>query len=621
MAQIRVANPPDKPLVIFDGDCHFCRRWIERWRELTDGAVEYAPFQEAAEGFPEIPREDFERALHFIDKDGTVYRGAEAVFRSLGTGRGGRALVWCYERIPGFAPITEAAYRLVASNRMAGSFFTRLLWGNEVRRPTYFKSRDLFVRSLGAIYLIAFISLWVQIDGLIGEQGILPAGQHLQFAREQLGPDAFLMLPSLCWFNSSNGFLHFLCGAGAIISVLLMAGLAPVLSLALLFVLYLSLTIAGQTFLSFQWDILLLEAGFLAIFFAPFRWRIKANNDAPFSGVGFFLLKLLLFKLMFMSGMVKLSSHDESWWQLTALDYHYWTQPLPTVIGWWSDQHPEWFKKFSVAFCLIVEIIAPFFIWAPRRLRHIAAGFLFALQIAIAATGNYCFFNLLTIALCLLLLDDALFSRWLRIDAASSHRGVRAPGNARALPAIGVLVITLPVNVMLILAAIKPDRDWPRPIATLAGYIEPFRIVNGYGLFRVMTKSRPEIIVEGSADGNEWQPYEFKWKPGAVDKAPGWVAPHQPRLDWQMWFAALGNYRQNPWFVSLLERLLRNTPEVTRLLASNPFPENPPRYIRARVYEYRFTTWAEHRASGAWWKREERGEYLPAISLDNFGRP
>src|ERR1700736_5985930 len=280
MASIQVANPPDKPLVVFDGDCHFCRRWIERWWELTEGAVEYAPFQEAAERFPEIPREDFEQALHFIEKDGTVHRGAAAVFRSLGSVRAGRGLIWCYDHVPGFAPITEAAYRLVARQRMLASFFTRLFWGNDVRRPTYFKSRDLFVRSLGAVYLIAFLSLWLQVDGLVGEEGILPIGQHLQIARDQLGSGAFFFLPTLCWFSSSDAFLHLFCGAGAVISVLLMAGLAPVLSLSLLFVLYLSLTIAGQTFLSFQWDILLLEAGFLAIFFAPCRWRMNANDHA-----------------------------------------------------------------------------------------------------------------------------------------------------------------------------------------------------------------------------------------------------------------------------------------------------------------------------------------------------
>jgi predicted DCC family thiol-disulfide oxidoreductase YuxK len=616
MSRDSVANRPDKPLVIFDGNCNFCRRWIERWRGMTGGAVDYAPFQEAAARFPEVPPEDFEQALHFIEKDGTVYRGAEAVFRSLGTVRAGRALIWCYEHVPGFAPVLEAAYRVVARNRMLASFFTRLFWGNDVRRPTYFKSRDLFLRALGAIYLIAFLSLWPQIDGLIGEQGILPVGQHLQSAREQLGADAFFLLPTLCWFSSSNAFLYFLCGAGAIISVLLMAGLAPVLSLSLLLVLYLSLTIAGQTFLSFQWDILLLEAGFLAIFFAPFRWRLNATGDAPVSRAGLFLLKLLLFKLMFMSGVVKLTSGDDSWWNLTALDYHYWTQPLPTVIGWWSDQHPEWLKKFSVAFCLVVEIVVPFFIWAPRRVRHIAAGLLVALQIVIAATGNYCFFNLLAIALCLLLLDDAFLGSWV----GKASRDVRGPRSARALPAIAVLIITLPINAMFFYSAIRPKREWPRSIATLAGYIEPFRIVNGYGLFRVMTKSRPEIIIEGSADGTEWLPYEFKWKPGALDRSPPWVAPHQPRLDWQMWFAALGTYRHNPWFVSLLERLLRNTPAVTRLLAHNPFPEGPPRYVRARVYEYRFTTWSEYRATGAWWKREESGEYLPSISLENFDR-
>lgn len=616
MAFHRVGNPPARPLVIFDGDCHFCRRWIERWKELTAGAVDYESFQEAGARFPEIPVAAFAEALHFIGKDGTVFRGAEAVFRSLGTVRGGRVLVWCYERLLGFGPITEAAYRLIASNRMAASFFTRLLWGNEARRPTYFTARDLFLRALGAIYFIAFVSLWFQIDGLAGEQGILPIGQHLQLARQELGGDAFSFFPTLCWLNSSDAFLQFLCGAGAVVSVLLMAGLAPVLSLSLLFVLYLSLTVAGQTFLRFQWDILLLEAGFLAIFFAPFRWRMNREDEAPFSRIGFFLLKLLLFKLMLMSGVVKVTSGDDSWWNLTALDYHYWTQPLPTLAGWWSDQHPEWLKKFSVAFCLVVEIVAPFFIWAPRRLRHVAAGLLIALQIAIALTGNYCFFNLLTIALCLLLLDDALLAQM----GKPFRREIRGPRSARALPfaAIAVLVMTLPINAVYIWLAFKPELEWPQPFAAIAGRIEPFRIVNGYGLFRVMTKTRPEIVIEGSADGSDWRPYEFKWKPGALENAPRWVAPHQPRLDWQMWFAALGSYRQNPWFVRLVERLLRNAPAVTSLLAHNPFPDNPPRYVRARLYEYRFTTGEEHRKTGRWWKREEAGEYLPAVSLENL---
>ena len=625
-SHILVHEAPPKPLLIFDGDCHFCRRWIERWRELTAGAVEYAPSQEVAGRFPEIPPEAFDRSVQFVETDGTVYSGAEAVFRSLGHKRSRQWMTWCYERVPGLAATTEAAYGIVARYRRIASFFTRLLWGNDVRQPAYFESRRWFLRSLGGIYLIAFVSLWMQVDGLIGERGILPVADYLPAAREHFGDKAPFLLPTLCWLNSSDAFLHFLCGAGAVISVLLIAGFWPVVSLLLLFLFYLSLAIAGQTFLSFQWDILLLEAGFLAIFFAPVRWRMGGDSEAPVSRVGHFLLKLLLFKLMVMSGVVKLTSGDDSWgwldhsfhWSaLTALDYHYWSQPLPTIFAWWADKSSEWFKHFSVAFCLFVEIIVPLFIWAPRRLRLIACGLLIFLQIAIALTGNYCFFNLLTIALCLLLIDDSV--------VGTARSAVRGPRSARALPerssvfaAWAVLVATLPINAMLIFSAFNPRTPWPRPIAIIGDYIEPFRIVNGYGLFRVMTKSRPEIVIEGSADGIDWLPYEFKWKPGAVNEPPHWVAPHQPRLDWQMWFAALGTYRQNPWFVRLTKELLENNPDVTSLLAHNPFPDKPPFLVRSTIYDYRFTSVAERRATGAWWKREERGEYLPAVSLKDF---
>ena len=648
---IVVRDAPARPLLIFDGDCHFCRRWIERWRELTAGAVEYAPSQEIAGRFPEIPAEAFDRSVQFIETDGTVYGGAEAVFRSLGRGRGRKWMAWSYEHVPGFAAVTEAAYRLVARNRRTASFFTRLLWGKDVRQPTYFKSRRWFLRSVGAIYLFAFLSLWMQVDGLIGERGILPVAEYLPAAREHFGDKAPIVLPTLCWLNSSDAFLHFLCGAGATVSVLLMAGLWPVVALFLLFVFYLSLTIAGQTFLSFQWDILLLETGFLAIFFAPVRWRTGGDQNAPVSRVGHFLLKMLLFKLMLMSGVVKLTSGDDSWgwvggsfhWSaLTALDYHYWSQPLPTIFAWWADKSPEWFKHFSVAFCLFVEIIVPLFIWAPRRLRHVACALLILLQILIALTGNYCFFNLLTIALCLLLIDDTVWTRKrslvgrdsvepsdqasLRRDLGSTHSTSLSAGSSRpTMWAIGrriaeasALLILLPLNATLIFSAFKPQAEVPRLLGTLYDHIEPFRIVNGYGLFRVMTKTRPEIILEGSADGIEWHPYEFKWKPGDVNQPPHWVAPHQPRLDWQMWFAALGTYRQNPWFVGLTRQLLENAPDVTRLLARNPFPDKPPRFVRSTVYDYEFTSVAERRATDAWWKRQERGEYLPVVSLRDF---
>jgi predicted DCC family thiol-disulfide oxidoreductase YuxK len=632
----RVSNLPPKPLLIWDGECHFCKLWIERWREITAGKVDYATYEQAAHQFPEISVEQFKRAMAFIEPDGEAFFAAEAVYRSLGYRSSRRWLAWSYDHVPGFAAISETAYKFIARHRGLGSTFTRLLWGKDVRPPTYFWARRWFLRALGLTYLIAFISLWVQVDGLVGSNGVSPLNQFLREVYERFGPRAYSLLPTLCWFDSSNGFLHFLCGGGVVLSLLLILGIAPALSLVVLFVFYLSLTIAGQTFLSFQWDILLLEIGFLSIFLAPWRlwprelmWLLRPPNAAtPVSRPALFLLKFLLFKLMLMSGMVKLTSGDDCWWNLTALDYHYWSQPLPTVFAWWADKSPEWFKHFSVAFCLVVEIIVPFFIWAPRRPRLIAAGLMIFLQIVIAVTGNYCFFNLLTIALCLLLIDDSV-ARALRAAPHKRTKNVSAafrtaePLQDRlcSYAAIAVVIVTFPINAWLIFSAFKPHLEWPRPLIAIYGRLEPFRIVNGYGLFRVMTKERGEIVIEGSADGIEWLPYEFKWKPGDVMRAPGWCAPHQPRLDWQMWFAALGSYRENPWFGRLIVRLLHGSQDVRQLLAKDPFPHESPRYIRAMFYRYRFTTSRERRETGAWWKREELREYLPSVSLAQVREP
>jgi predicted DCC family thiol-disulfide oxidoreductase YuxK len=601
--------------MIWDGECHFCRRWIERWREITADDVDYAAYQDAADRFPEIPRGQFERSVVYIDPNGDVFLAAEAVYRSLGTQSSRKWLSWSYNCVPGFAAVSEWAYKLIAGNRKPASVVTRLLWGEDVRPPTYFWARKWFLRALGVNYLIAFVSLWVQIDGLVGSNGVSPVSQFLAAVREQFGAHAALILPTLCWFSSSDAFLHLLCGAGVLVSLLLILGIARVFCLIALVIFYLSLTVAGQVFLNFQWDALLLETGFLAIFLAPPGLWPKRQREPPVSRVGLFLLKLLLFKLMLMSGVVKLTSGDDSWWNLTALDYHYWSQPLPTIFAWYADKGPEWFKHFSVAFCLVVEIVIPFFIWAPRRLRLMACGLLIFLQIVIAITGNYCFFNLLTIALCLLLIDDA--------SVGTVRCAVLGPRSARALPqqlstlaAVAVLVITLPLNAWHIFSAFRPTAEMPAIIQPVYDHIEPFRIVNGYGLFRVMTKDRDEIIIEGSADGIDWRPYEFKWKPGDVMRAPGWCAPHQPRLDWQMWFAALESPRQNPWLVGLVLRLFQNKPAVIDLLRDNPFPNSPPHYIRAEFYRYRFTTTEEHRKTGAWWKRQFLGEYLPEIPIE-----
>jgi predicted DCC family thiol-disulfide oxidoreductase YuxK len=630
--------------MIWDGECHFCKRWIERWREITAGKVDYATYQEAAARFPEIPIEQFKRAVAFIEPDGEAFFAAEAVYRSLRYRSSRKWLTWSYDHVPGFAGISETAYKFIARHRGLGSTFTRLLWGKDVRPPTYFWARRWFLRMLGLIYLIAFVSLWVQVDGLVGSNGMSPVNRFLPAVRQQLGPDAYFLLPTLCWFDSSNAFLHFLCGGGVVLSLLLIFGIAPALLLVALFVFYLSLAIGGQVFLNFQWDVLLLETGFLSIFIAP--WRLwprdllwwpgssTAATASPVSRAGLFLLKALLFKLMLMSGVVKLTSGDDSWgwlnhsfhWSaLTALDYHYWSQPLPTVFAWWADKSPEWFKHFSVAFCLAVEIIAPFFIWAPRRPRLMAAGLMIFFQIIIALTGNYCFFNLLTLALCLLLIDDAFVFRMEgRAPARPASQKLGRPNTESmtyrlsVYAAVIAAIVTLPINAWLIFSAFKPQSRMPGWLAKFYEQLEAFRIVNGYGLFRVMTKDRCEIVIEGSADGVEWAPYEFKWKPGDVKRAPGWCAPHQPRLDWQMWFAALEAPEQNPWLVGLIVRLLEGSRDVTGLLAHDPFPDKPPHYIRAMFYRYRFTNSEERRQSGAWWKRQELREYLPTISRDQL---
>jgi hypothetical protein len=394
------------------------------------------------------------------------------------------------------------------------------------------------------------------------------------------------------------------------LSVLLIAGIAPILFLVLIVGIYLSLSVAGQTFFSFQWDILLIETGFLAIFIAPWRWWPRREEQPPVSRPALFLLQFLLFKLMLMSGVVKLTSGDSSWWDLSALDYHYWTQPLPTVLGWWADKSPEWVKHFCTATTLLIEIVVPFLIWGPRRLRQLACGLFVLLQVVIALTGNYAFFNLLTIALCLLLVDDAVWPPAFRV--ATELRIVRR--RAYLIPAL-VIFVTMPINAVLILDTFKPNLTWPPAIESLYTAIAPLRLVNSYGLFRVMTKERPEIIIEGSYDALDWKPYEFEWKAGDLDRPPRFVEPHQPRLDWQMWFAALGDPRQNPWFFALAQRLLEGSPDVLALLGKNPFPEKPPRYLRAQIYRYHFASLPEYRGSGRWWERDEGRTYLPEVSL------
>lgn len=487
-------------------------------------------------------------------------------------------------------------------------------------RPAYFFSRWLFLKVLALAYFTAFGSLWLQVDGLIGEKGILPAASFLGALREQWGPAAFWFTPTLCWADAGDGFLHFICGGGVVLSILLFSGITPVLCLVLLWFFYLSLVSVGQDFLGFQWDNLLLEAGLLAVFAIPVQVFLKRGDGCqPIPRPVLFLFQWLLFRLMFGSGMVKLTSGDPAWRSLTALDYHYWTQPIPPVTAWLMSQSPAWLQKLSCLYMFGVELAAPFLIFGPRKLRPIAFLLIASLQLLILLTGNYCFFNYLSLGLCLFILEDAVWPGWFkRWWDSPSKQGVPRKFPAFRWPswvigtfvAIGIYMTGLQMSYSVGLRI-----PWPGWMMGVYRVLDPLRSFNSYGLFAVMTTSRPEITVEGSDDGVHWKPYGFKWKAGDLDRSPRFVAPYQPRLDWQMWFAALGSPRENPWFLNFLVRLLQGSPDVLGLLRSNPFPQGPPKFIRADVYDYHFTSFGEKARTGNWWKSEYRGPYLGPFSL------
>ena len=598
-----------KPLLVYDNACDFCRYWIAQWQHVTGDRVDYAPYQEVAPQFPEISLSAFENSVQLILQNGTVLSGTEAVLRALNNG----PLLWCYYHLPGFASVSEGIYRFIAQHRSFFSAITRGLWETHTERTAFCFSRWLFLRGLGCIYLIAFLSLWVQIHGLVGSNGILPAEQYVAAVRQQIGTEGYYLVPTLFWLNPSDACLNFLCAGGILLSLVLIAGFIPPLTLVGLWMFYLSLVSVGQVFLSFQWDVLLLEAGFLAIFFAPLQIRERFTRASQPSVAFLWLLRWLLFRLMFASGFVKLVS-DEVWRNLTALNFHYETQPLPTWVGWYAHQLPEWFQKASLIGMFAVELIGPCLIFAPRRLRTAGCIGLVGLQVLIILTGNYCFFNLLTIALCLLLIDDVTWKYLLPKRFMPTIHLVERPHPRYNNRRIGVAVLA---TLLFLISGIRFGGQLFREIRFPdVAWIAPFRSVNTYGLFADMTESRPEIIVEGSNDRITWETYQFRWKPGDLTAAPKWVAPHQPRLDWQMWFAALqGSYQRVPWFLNFMGALLQDKSEVLQLLADNPFPDKPPRYIRATLYEYRFTDLATKRSEGTWWHREWKRMYCPAISL------
>lgn len=596
------ATTPPKPVLLYDGDCGFCRRWVARWQRWTEDRVTYRSAQESVGAVDDVLLNQVRNSVVYMG--GVIDTGARAVFRTMTHARQAplRWLLPAYERIPGFGPASEAVYRTVARHRIRGAH----------RRVT--AASWLFLRAMGLVYLFAFASLWSQVDGLIGDDGILPVRDFLASVEARAGDDRFHLAPTLAWLSPSTPFLNLLCGGGVLFSLLVLAGVAQLPSLAALWLLYLSLTVAGQQFFHFQWDNLLLEAGLLAVFMAPLHLAPRAPRSSPESPLlAVFLVRFLLFKLMFLSGVVKLASGDETWRGLTALSVHYETQPLPHGLSWWAHNLPEWMHLLGTAATLAIELVLPFFVFGPSALRLIAFLGFSLLMAAIALTGNYGFFNLLTWVLCLPLLDDMTLrwalppgpGNWLVKDSASCDLAPRKIVPAWILvPAFAVLLL---LSTMTLAQRAQVDVAWPGFAGKLQEAVAPFRSLSSYGLFASMTTRRPEIVIEGSHDGRTWIAYEFKWKPGDLERRPTLAAPHMPRVDWQMWFAALGNVNRNPWLVRFMDRLLEGRPEVLALLGDNPFPDQPPRYVRALIYDYRFT--GRDDGGSAYWKRELLGLY------------
>ncbi|KAG8440131.1 hypothetical protein GDO86_006069 [Hymenochirus boettgeri] len=547
-------------------------------------------------------------------------------------------------------------------------------------------SRATFLWGLSGIYCFAFVSLYVQIPGLYGREGILPAWKMMRFSGKGIW-EQLKDSPTLLWLGPYLGLdtemsMELICVLGALISLgaLLFSCLRDSLVFLLLWIFYLSLYQVGQVFLYFQWDSLLLEVGFLAVLVAPLhalRWKTSVWN--PHDGVTFWLIRWLLFRLMFASGVVKLTSRCPTWWGLTALTYHYETQCIPTPVAWYAHQLPVWFQKFSVVATYFIEIGVPWLFFLPFRRLHLFSFYSQALlQVLIIFTGNYNFFNLLTLVLCFSLLDDQHmpsvikgkkiiqkedhwdkyslesrtaftyheFMQWLRTltfpsiwIAAASLAWEILKAMYKSASVCGMFwkfwcslqwVIFSCAAVAMFTVSLVPytyidfesnSQLWPE-IRHVFNSVNRYQLANSYGLFRRMTGvgGRPEVVVEGSYDRKSWTEIEFMYKPGNISAPPPVIVPHQPRLDWQMWFAALGPHNQSPWFASFVHRLLQGNKEVIQLVQNNealyPFQSHPPMYIRAQLYKYWFTEVDQSgQMSKNWWRRRHVEEFFPAVYL------
>ncbi|MGA8868744.1 MAG: lipase maturation factor family protein [Candidatus Sulfotelmatobacter sp.] len=505
--------------------------------------------------------------------------------------------------------------------------------------------RWLFLRALGCIYFSAFFSLVFQIRGLIGPEGILPAREYLSAVARSFGYGrGFWFAPSLLWLASGPHMLTALCWVGMGASLLLALNVWPRGMLLICFVCFLSFVSAAQDFSSYQSDGMLLEAGFIALFFAPPGIRPGFGPASPPSHASQFLLLWEWFRIYFESGAAKILGGDPEWRHFTAMDEYYQNGPLPTWIGWYVQHLPHWFHASTVYATLALELGLVWMLFLPRRWRIVCFCIVTPWELGIILTANYTFLNYLVLTLGFLLLDDRFLrrfvpQRWkvllvatetsespgppgaLAREQVEQNHAQPSGGLRRSLKIVKLSLISVVLGWIFYVAT--AELIWmfsplPLPVSPIVA-LEPFRIANRYGLFGIMTRGRYEIEFQGSVDGKAWVAYPFRYKPQDPSKPPGIYAPYQPRFEWNLWFASLGSWRDYPIVPRTEEQLLSNNHDVLTLFQSNPFPHGPPRDVRAVIWQYWFTTMAEKRTQGLWWRRQLVGLYAPALEREPDG--
>ena len=543
--------------MVWDGDCEFCRKFAERFESSADSDVEFIPYQSLHKKYPKSPKLDYEKSVVFFTST-SVTIGAEAIFSFFNV-IGKKWPKKLYENFSLVSKVSEFFYSCIAKNRRLFGFFSRMLFGDNFMPDSYKISSWIFCRMLGLVGAAAFLSFWVQADLIIGSNGIVPFSENLTqiesfIIKSDLDTSKWLAKPTLLWFYNSDLWLNIVLLIGFISSLSLAIGLVPHVSILLSWASYLSIASVSEPFLNFQWDALLLEVYLISIFFVP--WRVFDNKDNIESPptIGRWLLWLLIIKLMLQSGIVKFTFFDvdgsNTWRDLTALEYHFWTQPIPSWLSYYFDALPTVIDKIALFFTYICELIIPFFILLPRKMRRIAAISLILFQFLIILSGNYGFFNLLTITLCISLFDDQYLRK---LNFSSVVNGKPFPKNyivykkiKRGLSFL-VLILFVFSFVVFIGKDLKGNRlsssDLNEKVSVLEqkilGFSQTTRSINSYGLFRVMTKTRPEFKIELQYEDSLWVPIDFDYKPNYIKKKPAFFFPHMPRVDWQIWFEAL----------------------------------------------------------------------------------